>query len=117
MIMPEIIELMRLFTGSFINSHEELILNKKYNIYFRLEDIKNPLDLKMKIISWVSRAACKGIPEKDQKLIREGLNIFLHVNFDKEGWATIYTYLGNDCNRSLCRKFILKDFDIKILPQ
>ncbi|MBU8733714.1 hypothetical protein KM915_27270 [Cytobacillus oceanisediminis] len=102
---------------SFINQSNELIVVPKNNIYFRLEDVKTELDLKCKVIAWLSRPSCKGISNYWQKRVREIFNEFLGTNFTKDEMMEIYTYLGNDCNRTLCVKFIESDYDISLLQR
>lgn len=120
----EVQRLMQLFEGSFINSHNELILVPKTNLYFRLEDVVTDKDLYCKVIAWCSRAACKAIPfhsdwrnEKYQTEIRERLNKFLGTEFTHEQWYDIYTYLGNDIRRELCEKFIDSDYDLNVITE
>lgn len=117
-------ELMKLFNGSFINSHNELILVPKTNLYFRLEDIETLLDLKCKVIAWCSRHACKTMAyrvnwrnEKYQTEVRLRINNFLGVKFDKEQWMFIYTYLGNDIRRKLCERFIESGYDLSVIKK
>lgn len=115
-------ELMQLFPGSFINSGNELILEPKTNLYFCLDDIESLLDLHCKVISWCSRAACKTAPyhtnwqnEKYQAKVRERINEFLGTDFAVDEWYFIYTYLGNDVNRTLCKKFVLSNYDLDVI--
>lgn len=115
-------DLMTCFPGSFINSHEELILDRRSNLYFRLENVETLEQLECKVIAWCSRAACKTAPyrfdwrnEQYNQKIREGINDFLGVDFSTDDWAHIYTLLGNDCNRELCEKFVRSDFDMNVL--
>lgn len=123
-LQKEISQLMELFNGSFINSHNELILVPKTNLYFRLEDIETVLDLKCKVIAWCSRHACK-TPycrvewrnKAYQASVREKINRFLGVRFDLDEWALIYTYLGNDIRHELCEKFIESNYDIFIIKK
>ncbi|QNG60373.1 hypothetical protein H4O14_02265 [Bacillus sp. PAMC26568] len=100
---------------SFINQSNELIVVPKNNIYFRLEDVQSDLDLKCKVIAWLSRPSCKGISNYWQKRVREIFNEFLGTNFTKDEMMEIYTYLGNDCNRTLCVKFIESGYDLTLL--
>lgn len=120
----EVQRLMQLFEGSFINSHNELILVPKTNLYFRLEDIATDKDLKCKVIAWCSRAACKSMPYRVQwrneqywKSVRDKINAFLGTNFSAEERLYIYTYLGNDIHRSLCEKFIDSGYDLKMIAE
>ena len=117
-------KLMKLFDGSFINSHNELILIPKTNLYFRLEDIETLLDLKCKVIAWCSRHACK-TPycrvqwrnEKYQAEVRMRINNFLGVDFNADEWMLIYTYLGNDIKRKLCEKFVESGFNLEVIKE
>lgn len=102
---------------SFINRNNELIVVPKDNIYFRLEDIKTDMELKCKVIAWLSRPSCKGISNYWQKRIRDIFNRFLGTNFNKDEMMEIYTYLGNDVNRTLCVRFIESNYDISLLQR
>ena len=100
---------------SFINNRNELIVEPKNNIYFRLEDVNTNLDLKCKVIAWLSRPSCKGVSDYWQRRILSILNEFLGTSFTREDIDIIYTYLGNDCNRKLCIKFIESGYDLALL--
>jgi len=102
---------------SFINRNNELIVVPKDNIYFRLEDIKTDMDLKCKVIAWLSRPSCKGVSKYWQKRVRDIFNRFLGTNFNKDEIMEIYTYLGNDVNRTLCVRFIESNYDISLLQR
>lgn len=123
-LQKEIFELMKLFNGSFINSHNELILVPKTNLYFRLEDTETVLDLKCKVIAWCSRHACK-TPycrvewrnKAYQASVREKINMFLGVKFNLDEWDLIYTYLGNDIRRELCEKFIESGYNLNLIKK
>lgn len=123
-VQKSVMELMKLFNGSFINSQNELILVPKTNLYFRLEDIETISGLKCKVIAWCSRHACK-TPycrvqwrnEKYQASVREKINKFLGVDFDLDEWTLIYTYLGNDIRRELCVKFIESGYDLEVIKK
>ena len=113
----QILKLMKCFKESFITGRNEIILDKKHNIYFRLEDVKNELDLKCKIFEWLSRPAHKGIPERTQKKILEGVNKFLETTFTKGDMDEIYCNVGNNCNRELCIQFVESGYDFNLLPR
>lgn len=115
-------KLMGCFPGSFINYKNELILSTVGNVYFILSDISTEREIKIKLIEWCSRAACKSQPCRTPKQndafnlrIRNGINAFLGVEFSRADWLYIYTYLGNSCNRPLCEKFVDGGFDIEII--
>jgi hypothetical protein len=101
----------------FINSNFELIVEPRNNIYFRLEDVETELELKCKVIAWLSRPSCKGVSEYWQKRIRSIVNEFLYTNFTFDEMREIYTYLGNDCNRNKSIRFIESNYDLSILSE
>ena len=104
-----------LFPKSFVNHNNELIVEPRNNIYFRLEDVENELDFKCKVIAWLSRPSCKGVSVYWQKKIRKLFNDLLGTNFNEEEMSEIYTYLGNDVNRKLCIQFIESNYDLSII--
>lgn len=99
----------------FINSHFELIIEPNNNIYFRLEDIETELELKCKVLAWLSRPSCKGVSNYWQKRIRAMVNEYLQTDFTFEEMQEIYTYLGNDCNRPKTIRFIESGYDLNVL--
>lgn len=101
----------------FINHNFELIVEPKNNIYFRLEDVETELELKCKVIAWLSRPSCKGISDYWQKRIRSIVNEFLETDFNYEEMQEIYTYLGNDCNRKKTIRFIESNYDLGVLTE
>ena len=100
---------------SFINSSHELIIEPENNIYLGLNRIESELDLKLKVLSWLSRPSCKGVSKKVQKLIRGIVNELLGTNFSEDEMREIYAELGNDCNKELSLKFIESGYDISVL--
>lgn len=101
---------------AFVNHNNELIIEPRNNIYFRLEDVHSVGDLQCKVIAWLSRPSCKGVSHYWQKRIRQIVNEFLGTEFSKDEMDHIYTYLGNDCNRKLCIRFIESGYDLAVLP-
>lgn len=101
----------------FISSNFELIVEPKNNIYFRLEDVETELELKCKVIAWLSRPSCKGVSNYWQKRIRAIVNEFLGTDFEVRHMESIYTRLGNDCNRNLTIKFIESNYDLRVLEK
>lgn len=98
----------------FVNENNELIVVPKINIFFRLEDVKNELDFKCKVLSWLSRPSCKGVSIYWQVRILRIVNEYLETNFTKYDMLDIYTYLGNDVNRTICEKFIKSNYDFSL---
>ena len=136
--------MMSVFEESFINKSNEFIALLKYypsdnisyydllkmrtskprpvfvNAYFRLEDCKDELDLKRKIIEWLSRDCYKSqYSNKYDKYIheyfRERCNELLNVNFSEDDWGEIYCRLGNAINSKLCVEFINSNCDMNLL--
>ena len=99
----------------FINSGNELIIEPKNNIYFKLDDVKTELDLKYKVIVWLSRPSCKCVSRYWQDRIRCIVNDFLTTDFSKDDMRLIYSYLGNGCNRSKTIEFIESGYNLNII--
>lgn len=122
-IMDEYISrLMLVFEDSFINHLNELILVPNTNLYFSLNDVKNELDIKCKLLEWCSRDAVKAKPynsyrrnEKYQDSIRNNINEYLKTNFTREDMEIIYCELGNAISHSLTIDFIKSNYDINLL--
>ena len=135
--------MLSVFEESFINSGNEFIALLKYypsdkmssydllnirtlrprpvfvNAYFRLEDCKDELDLKRKLIEWLSRDCYKSqYSQKYDKYIheyfRDRCNELLNVNFNESDWEKIYCYLGNAVNSKLCIEFINSNYDMNL---
>jgi hypothetical protein len=96
---------------------EELIIEPVNNIYFILGNIENPVDFDCKMIAYLSRAAHKGLTKKWHEYFLKGLNSYFNQNWTSEDISIIYTYLGNDCNRNLCKIFLCSNFDINLLKK
>lgn len=101
----------------FINERLELIVVPSKNIYFRLSDIENEKDLKMKVLTWLSRSSCKGVGTYWEKRIRKIINSYLNTSFDKRDFELIYQKLGNGVNPRLCVKFIDSGYDLIVLEE
>ena len=125
-------ELQRCFPYSFINENNEFICLFYYgdecvNSCFRLDNVSSELELKCKVLEYLSRPAFKGftyagqhwksrqIGEEIYDYHLDGINDFLGTHFDNSDIEIIYTYLGNGCNRNLCIKFIESGYNLKVL--
>lgn len=114
--------LLQEFPNSMINSSFEFIADIKTNQYFRLEDCKKPLDINCKVLEWLSRAAFKTAPYRNEwrnkkyhEYMLRCINDFLDTDFSEEDIELIYTKLGNNCNRPLCEKFVQSGYDMEVL--
>ena len=116
-------KLMRCFPNSFINYMGEFVAHREANEYFILDNCKDELEVKCKVLAWFSRGAHKTAPfgerknKEFHKFMLDGINKFLNTNFTEEDMDLIYTYLGNDCNRKLCEDFVNSGFDMNILRE
>lgn len=99
----------------FVNKNNELIIEPKNNIYFRLEDIETELELKCKVIAWLSRPSHTGVSTYWQKRIRTIVNDFLNTRFTVDEMELIYGELGNDCDRNKSIEFIESNYDFSEL--
>lgn len=144
-VQKEIFKLLELFEEGFLNSELELVVchpvnpvdiaddefyyralhgkgrNVYCNVYFRTEDCKNALDVKMKVLEWWSRDAYKTrfasekVDEIIHKYIRNNINEYLKTNFSEEDMELIYEKLGNGINHELCEAFVKSKFNLKLL--
>lgn len=110
------------FDGSFFNERDEFIAHRYSNTYFIFDNCETELDVKCKVLEWLSRSAHKGIPyhqewrnKKFRKFMLDGINMFLHTDFSFDDIEIIYTYLGNSCNHNKTIKFIESGYDMQIL--
>lgn len=107
----------RAFPLFYINHNLEAIVHPRRNSYFRLEDVKTEMDLKAKILEWLSREACKGGTKKTQAYHLDGINAFLGTTFSQEDMMEIYTYLGNRVNHAKTLRFIESGCDMTALKE
>lgn len=114
--------LMNCFDFSFINQCGEFIVHKEANEYFILRTCNDELDIKCKMLEWLSRSAHKGCYTNSEKkniklqdFILRGINDFLGTEFTKKEMEQIYSYLGNACNHEKTIKFIKSGYDMNIL--
>ena len=126
--------LLSCFNRSFINEVNEFICLLDYrdvcvNSYFRLDNVSNELELKCKVLEYLSRPAFKGftyasqswkerqIGEEIYEYHLDGINKFLETNFSTDEIGQIYTRLGNGCNRKLCIEFIESGYNMGLLEK
>lgn len=105
------------FPKSFINHNNEIILEPRNNVYFRLDEVESELDFKCKMFAWVSRPIAKGLNKHWAPRVLGSFNITKGTNFAKAEMETIYDMLGNDVNRKLCLRFIESNYDLSLLSR
>ena len=110
------------FDGSFFNERDEFIAHRYSNTYFIFNNCETELDVKCKVLEWLSRSAHKGIPysqewrnKKFRKFMLDGINMFLHTDFSFDDMEIIYTYLGNACHHQRTIDFIESGYDLSVL--
>lgn len=122
MFYVAVINLIRAFPNSFINRNGEFIAHLKSNQYIIIENCESELDIKCKVLEWLSRSAHKTTPYSQEwrnrnfhHFMLEGVNKYLGKNFTSEDMELIYTHLGNACNHEKTIRFIQSDYDMNIL--
>lgn len=108
---------LHVFPKSFINNNNEIILEPRNNVYFRLEDVKTELDFKCKMFAWLSRPIAKGLNKYWSPKVLQSFNVLLGTNFTKDDMYKIYDRLGNDVNRQLTVRFIKSNYDFTLLER
>lgn len=118
------LRLLAYFDGSFFNERDEFIAHRYSNTYFIFANCETELDVKCKVLEWLSRSAHKGIPysqewrnKKFRKFMLDGINMFLHTDFSFDDMEPIYTYLGNACNHKKTIRFIESGYDMQVLTE
>lgn len=116
------LKLMAAFPKSFINQHGEFIAHERANEYFILKGCTSDLDIKCKVLEWLSRAACKTEPYRTKKsndtfhdFMLSGINKFLETDFTQEDMRDIYQELGNRVDHERTIKFIENGYDFNII--
>lgn len=117
-------ELARAFPQSYINTALEFIAHERANEYFRLEDCETELDVKCKVLEWLSRGAHKTCPfnsnranERFHNFMLNGINDFLGTDFTEEDIELIYDRLGNRVNHALTVEFVNSGYDMAMLAR
>lgn len=105
------------FKGAFINRNNELIFDRRSNLYFRLDDVETVLEFKCKMMAWLSRPIAKGLSDYKARIILKRFNGLLGTRFSKSDMELIYDRLGNDVARSLCIKFVESNYDLSLLQR
>jgi hypothetical protein len=106
---------LHVFPKSFINNSNEIILEPRNNVYFRLDGVHTELDFKCKMFAWVSRPIAKSLNKYWAPRVLSSVNQLLRTNFSKDDMYLIYDRLGNDVNRPLAIKFIESNYDLTLL--
>ncbi|MMZ56679.1 hypothetical protein D1872_185820 [compost metagenome] len=103
------------FPKSFINHNNEIILEPRNNVYFRLEKVNTELEFKCLMFAWLSRPIAKSLNKYWAPRVLDSFNQLLRTKFTKEDMYKIYDRLGNDVNRKLTIQFIKSNYDLTLL--
>lgn len=116
--------LMNCFPLSFINQHGEFIAHRDTNAYFVICNCESELDIKCKVLEWLSRDAYKTQPFGSRKknadyhkYMMDGINRYLGTSFTDKQMDRIYSYLGNACNHQKTIRFIESGYDMSVLTE
>lgn len=117
-----VVKLSSAFPNGFVNRQGEFIAHKQGNSYFRLSDCETELDVKCKVLEWLSRDAYKTSPfhrksqnQQFNSFILTGICKFMERDFTVEDMEKIYTYLGNRVNHAKTIRFIESGYDMQVL--
>lgn len=100
---------------TFINYNAEVIIDKKWNVYFSTSDIRMLDDLKRKVLISLSYYSVKGVKPKRQKRYLDLLNKILDTSFTYEEMELIYRFIGNGIHRKLADAFVKSGFDMQVM--
>jgi hypothetical protein len=109
-----------MFESSFIHNKEELILHKKWNIYFRLPDIKTEYEFDYKLLSYLSFYTASNHFKQSSVQYQWAINRirrWFRRDFTNEDLQAIYIKLGCGANRELGVAFIISGLDMRLLDE
>jgi hypothetical protein len=107
-----------MFPGAFIYKNDEIILDKKLNVYFRIDNIENADHFNYKILSCCSFYCANNHfnpSSKTSKYFNERINRWFKKKFSNKEMQIIYQKLGNQCNQKLGIEFIKSGCDLSLL--
>ena len=121
-----IMRLMNCFPGSLMNDRAVFIACKRAgtHTYICLDACKDEMDIKCRVLEWLSRSACKTLVYDSERFnrkfwafMREGINKYLGTNFSHDDMMEIYTYIGNAVNHKKTIRFIDSGYDMAVLTK
>lgn len=118
-IQDRIERVLDMFETSFVHAQgTELILHRKWNIYFLLSDLTKPSEFDYKLLSYLSfYTAAHHYGQKTKQCLwaRNRLNRWFRREFTHDELQIIYQKIGCGANRPLGVKFIEGGLDMGIL--
>ncbi len=121
-----VVRLMECFPGSIINDRGTFVAVKRAgtHTYIVLSGCETEMDIKCRVLEWLSRSACKTLVYDSERhnrkfwaFMREGINKYLGTSFSHDDMMEIYTYLGNCINHEKTIRFIESGYDMTILER
>jgi hypothetical protein len=76
--------------SNIINRNNEIILEPRNNVYFRLDDVNTALEFKCKMFAWLSKLIAKGLNKYWALRVLRGFKELLGTNFTKDEMYEIY---------------------------
>ena len=104
-------ELKPSFPNLFVNSLDEVIVNKLYNIYFCFSKCSTKQDIIVKLLHWVSRSCIRGVSLRVMLEMRNGINNYLGTDFCEDDFNLIYDNIGNGINEQKTLAFIQSNYN------
>ena len=117
-------KLFNAFPYAIINRLYEFVAdpNPRVNSYFSLADCKDELDVKVKVIEWLSREACKSmhysIESKNKEVHKyhlDGINKLLETEFTEKNMNDIYYMFGNAIRHEDCKYFVSQGCNMQMV--
>jgi hypothetical protein len=109
-----------MFSCAFIHNSEELILHKKWNIYFRLPDIESGTHFDYKLLSYLSYYCASNHYKRNSAQCVwswERLSRWFRCSFTYEDLQEIYTRIGCGANKTLGIRFIASGLNMEVLQE
>ena len=115
---------LNVFSGSFINHNNEIILIPKNNVYTLLDDVETDDDFKVKLVEYLSRHCCCALVYSQRKRLEkywqentDKFNMICGTDFSVNEMDYIYTYLGNGIKHKLAKEFVKSGFDLSVIKK
>lgn len=109
-----------IFEDSFINNEEELILHKKWNVYFRLPDVKTEHEFDYKLLSYLSFYTASNHFKKSSAQYKWAVNKigrWFRKEFSHDDFQLIYQKLGCGANKETGIEFIKSGLAMSLLKE
>lgn len=119
-IQKKIDRVLDMFDSAFIYKDDELILHKKWNVYFRLDNITSVDHFDYKMLSHMSFYTASNHFNRTSaqcKWARAKLNRWFRKDFSYSDLQAIYTRIGVGANESIGLDFIASGLDMSKLER